>query len=150
MKKIALLTLTCALAFAPLAIAQAASDMDHSQMQGTTDTSPSQAMEAITVNLERMHQDLQDMRDPGQRSTAFGTLNKHMMAMHHGMQAVEQHAEKTDNTAVQQLMDRLNKEMMVTMKHMGQLKSDPDTAIGKVEQGLLTMEKTVNAMKNTN
>lgn len=159
MKRLATLTLVCALTLLTAGLAAAASTMDHGNHgthgaasstmdHGTPAAAPSaeEAMQAMQHNLELMKQDVAAMRDPAGRDKAMADMDGHMNDMHHAMAAMDGHAKHNGDTAMQAAMKQLNKDMMAVMKGMGAYKKSPEAGIPMMEDGLNRMDATMRGM----
>jgi hypothetical protein len=166
MKKLATLTIACALTLLMAGFAAAASmdhgshgdhdtaasTMDHGATptmdHGAPSAAPSaeEAMQAMQHNLELMKQDVAAMRDPAGRDKAMADMNGHMTDMHHAMAAMDGHAKHNGDTAMQASMKQLNKDMMTVMKGMGAYKKSPEAGIPMMEDGLNRMDSTMRGM----
>ena len=146
MKKLTTITLALALTLLVSGMALAMQGMDHGSMNAG-DMNVHESMKAMEDNLALMKQDVQTMKDEGQRKAAMDAMNKHMTDMHHGMAGVEAHAKKNNDAKLEALMKQLNKEMMITMKGMGVAKKDAAQGIPMMLDGIGKMEKTTAQMK---
>ena len=158
MKKLTILTLALAASLLLSGLAFAGNmdmshgDMNHGEMKGGDmkgegAMAPMEAMKSMESNLEMMKADVAAMKDPAKREAAMGSMNKHMMGMHHGMSAMESHAQSSGDAGMQKGMKELNMGMMETMKGMGMMKKDADAAMPMMNGGLDKMESTLDRMK---
>lgn len=156
MKKCTLFAAIAALTLLVSGIA-VASSMDHGSHGDTAahgqptatmqDGTMQDGMKTMNDNLDMMKKDVEMMKDPAMRSHAMDAMNTHMTDMHHGMATVEGHAKQKGDTAMQNAMKQMNKDMMTVMKGMGVSRKAPDKGIPMMEDGLREMEKTMTMMQ---
>jgi hypothetical protein len=155
MKKCTIFAAVAALTLLVSGLAVASSSMDHGShgdtMQGGMKTMEGDAMgngmKTMNDSLSMMKKDVEMMKDPAMRGHAMDAMNTHMTDMHHGMATIEGHAKQKGDTAMQNAMTQMNKDMMTVMKAMGMSKKDPDKGIPMMEDGLKRMEKTMTMMQ---
>ena len=148
MKKIATLALALAATLLLSGLAFAGNmNMNHGDMKSDGTMAPMEAMKTMEDNLQMMKGDVAAMKDETKRDDAMAAMGKHMMAMHHGMSAMEAHAKASGDAAMQQSMDELNMGMMDTMRGMGMMKKDMGAAMPMMNGGLDKMQTTMDHMQ---
>ena len=97
--------------------------------------------------LMRMKGDVRKMETGGVSKTAMKEMNRNMMSMHGGMDALSRSVRESGDLKAKRSVKVLDQGMMSTMKGMGMVRKDPDKGVGLMKEGIAEMERALDQLR---